>query len=134
MRILLAFVLLCSGLFAESPFAGTWEGMMNDQPALKLTIRDTDGKLSGTMVFYFQKRGEDGKWKVVENGDAAGEILDPHMDGKLFIFELKHHKQHGGTEYGPNKKYSVALSGDKEARLKEVGAADTGQGLKLTKK
>ena len=121
-------------LLAESPFAGVWEASMNDQPALKLTIRDTSGKLSGNIVFYFQQRGADGKWHVVENGDAAGEILDPHVEGKFLIFEVRHHKQHGGTEYGPNKRYSVEVTAEREGRLREITDNKPSDGVKLTKK
>jgi len=119
---------------AKSPFTGTWEGSTNDQPALKLTIEDTDGKLAGVMVFYFQRRGEDGKFHVVPNGDAAGAIISPEVEGKILTFEVQHHKKHGGTELGPNIKYSVELTGANEARLRQVGDAKPGEGLKLTRK
>jgi hypothetical protein len=38
---------------AKSPFVGTWEGNINDQPALKLTIEDADGKITGTNGVLF---------------------------------------------------------------------------------
>ncbi len=118
-------------VFAKSPFAGAWEGSMHDQPALKLTIEDANGKLTGTMVFYFQQRGEDGKFHVVPNGDAAGAIISPQVEGKILTFEVHHHKKHGGAELGPNIKYNVELTGANEARLRQVGDAKAGEGLKL---
>ncbi|MDP8979720.1 MAG: hypothetical protein M3O35_03905 [Acidobacteriota bacterium] len=126
-------ILLCLTLpaLAKSPFAGTWEGSMHDQPALKLTIEDTAGKLTGTMVFYFQQRGEDGRFHVVPNGDAAGAIISPQVEGKILTFEVHHHKKHGGTELGPNIKYNVELTGANEARLRQAGDAKAGEGLKL---
>src|SRR6266404_6011895 len=106
---------------AKSPFTGTWEGSMNDQPALKLTIEDADGKLAGVMVFYFQRRGDDGKFHVVRSGDAAGPIISPQVEGKILNFEVQHHKKHGGTELGPNIKYSVELTGANEAPIAPSG-------------
>jgi hypothetical protein len=41
---------------ANSPFAGTWEGKLNDLPAIGLKIDDAGGKIGGTIVFYFQER------------------------------------------------------------------------------
>jgi hypothetical protein len=134
LQFLIGLLVVTLPAVAKSPFAGAWEGSMNDQPALKLTIEDADGKLAGTMVFYFQRRGEDGKFHVVPNGDAAGAIISPQAEGKILTFEVQHHKKHGGTELGPNIKYSVELTGANEARLRQVGDPKAGDGLKLTRK
>ena len=126
-------LILLLALLAASPFAGTWQGTMNDQPAVKLTLEDAPGgKVTGTIVFYFQQRGDDGKWRVVEGGDAKGEILVPEVKGKVLTFEVRHHKSHGSAEYGPNKKFVVELTGPKEARFREAGGADL-SGVVLTK-
>jgi hypothetical protein len=37
---------------------GTWEGKMNDLPAIELKINNSSGKVSGTMLFYFQERSD----------------------------------------------------------------------------
>lgn len=128
---MLAFLL---ALLSASPFAGTWEGKINDQPGVKLTLEDAaDGKVRGTIVFYFQKLGDDGKWHVVEGGDARAEILVPEAKGKVLTFEVRHHKSHGSSEYGPNKKFVFELTGPKEARFREPGGAE-GSGLLLTRR
>jgi hypothetical protein len=134
LQFLMSLLVVTLPAIAKSPFTGTWEGSMNDQPALKLTIEDTDGKLAGVMTFYFQRRGEDDKFHVVPNGDATGAIISPQADGKILTFEEQHHKKHGGTELGPNIKYSVELTGANEARLRQVGDPKDGEGLKLTRK
>ncbi|MFZ0937469.1 MAG: hypothetical protein ACLQPN_06425, partial [Bryobacteraceae bacterium] len=41
---------------ANSPFAGTWEGKLNDLPGIDLKIEEAGGKISGSIVFYFQER------------------------------------------------------------------------------
>jgi hypothetical protein len=44
---------------------GTWEGKMNDLPAIELTISNSSGKVSGTMLFYFQERSDRSRpWHV----------------------------------------------------------------------
>ncbi|MGD0669796.1 MAG: hypothetical protein ABSB23_19730 [Bryobacteraceae bacterium] len=39
---------------ANSAFAGTWEGKLNDHPGIDLKIDEAGGKISGTVVFYFK--------------------------------------------------------------------------------
>ncbi len=118
---------------AISKFAGAWEGKVNDLPGVKLTIREDAGKVSGSITFYFQTKGDDGKWRVVEGGDASAAILAPKIEGTRLTFEVPHHKQHGGTEYGPNKRYSVYLTGDDEVRLRDRDDPKSGQGFKMTR-
>ena len=134
LRFLMGLLVVTLPAAAKSPFAGMWEGSVHDQPTLKLTIEDIDGKLAGVMVFYFQRRGEDGKFHVVPNGDAAGAIISPQVEGKVLTFEVQHHKKHGGTELGPNIKYSVELTGANEARLRQVGDPQASEGLKLIRR
>jgi hypothetical protein len=43
---------------AKPSFAGTWEGKINDLPAINLKIEDTNGKISGVMTFDFQERSD----------------------------------------------------------------------------
>ena len=58
------FVIFASIAESGSPFTGVWEASLNDQPAIELTINEMDGKIGGTIVFYLQRRGDDGKWRV----------------------------------------------------------------------
>jgi hypothetical protein len=131
----LAFTLLTSlaiSTHAKSPFGGTWVGTMNDQPAIELVINEPGGKIAGTMGFYFQRRGTDGKWKVESKHPVP--LLVPKVQGKTLEFEVTHHKTHGGTELGPNVKFRVQLTGADEARLFKLDEPTRGEGLKLTRK
>jgi hypothetical protein len=130
-RLLASLIVLAAPMAAKSALVGTWEGTTNDLPAVKLAIAEDAGKISGTIVFYFQTRGDDGKWRLGEQLDSGVPILVPQMEGKLLTFEVRHHKRHGGTEYGPNKKFSVEITGANEARLREAGDPSAGKGLQL---
>jgi hypothetical protein len=131
LRLLSGLAAVLTSSAAPSDFAGTWEGKVNDQPAVRLTLSDAAGQLSGEMVFFFQSRGQDGKWRVVKNQNGGGPILAPRLEGKLLTFEVRHHKTHGSLEYGPNKRYTVERAGPDEVRLREAGVPDESPGLKL---
>jgi hypothetical protein len=128
-----ALVFLLAALaIAKSPFAGTWVGVTNDQPAIELVVNETAGKIGGTMGFYFQRRGADGKWNV--ESKHAVPLLVPKVNDKTLEFEVTHHKSHGSTELGPNVKFRVQLTGADEARLFKLDEPITSDGLKLTRK
>src|SRR6478672_6604620 len=111
-RILLALLML-----ANSRFSGTWEGKMNDLPGVELTIQDANGQVSGSIGFYFQTRGDDGKWQLGEKTTVP--LLSPKLEGKVLKFETIHHKKHGSEELGPNNKYRVVFVNG-EARLQII--------------
>jgi hypothetical protein len=113
---------------------GTWEGKMNGLPAIELTINNSSGKVSGTMLFYFQERSDPSRpWHVT--GGSPGPLLFPHVEGNILTFELQHHKCHGCAELGPNRKFRVELRAPNEARLwmweNQDAPKDPGPGLKL---
>jgi hypothetical protein len=115
---------------------GTWEGKMNDLPAIELKVDNSSGKVSGTMLFYFQERSDPSQPWHVTRGSAAPLLL-PHVEGNILAFELQHHKCHDCAEFGPNQKFRVELKDPNEARLwmwdKDV-PKDPGPGLKLERR
>ena len=119
----------------DFPVAGTWEGQINDLPGVELTVKDNKGEISGSIGFYFQTRGEDGKWRLGEKFEVP--LLSPKLEGKVLTFETIHHKKHGSPELGPNNKYQVTFVDANEARLKiitEEKQDDGSSGLKLTRR
>jgi hypothetical protein len=116
---------------------GTWEGKMNDLPAIELKINNSSGKVSGTLLFYFQERTDPREpWHVT--GGKPALLLVPHVDGNILTFELQHHKCHDCTELGPNRKFRVELTEPNEARLwmweNQDPPKDPGLGLKLVRR
>jgi hypothetical protein len=57
------------------------------------------------------------------------------VDGNVLNFEVLHHKKHGGSELGPNRKYRLEAIGGDQARFREAGTPDdiSGHGLKLAR-
>jgi hypothetical protein len=115
----------------KSPFSGTWEGKMNDLPGVDLEIETAGGKVSGVIVFYFQLRGDDGKWRV--NDKSTDRILTPKVRGKTLAFEVIHYKTHGSSERGPNAKFRMELTGENEAVLHKIND-QSAPPLKLTRR
>jgi hypothetical protein len=121
--------------YAATPYAGTWDGTTNDLPAVELIIQNDDGRINGSIGFYFQTRGGDGKWHAGEKTSLP--LLSPKLEGSVLTFETIHHKKHGEPELGPNNKYRVDFIATKEARLKILKEDqrqdnDPQSGLKLT--
>jgi hypothetical protein len=124
-------------LSPETAFAGTWEGKMNDLPGIELKMEVMGGKVSGTIVFYFQERSDPkGPWHVA--GETPVPLLVPHVVGKTLTFEVQHHKCHDCSELGPNVKFRIELTGPNEARLwkleNQEANKDLGPGLKLVRR
>jgi len=122
---------------ANPSFAGTWEGKMNDLPGIAFKIEETDGKVNGTAIFYFQERSSaDGAWHV--NPEHPAPLLVPRVEGKTLTFEVEHRKCHECVELGQNAEFRMELRGPDEARLWKLDEqrADKGlgPGLRLTRR
>jgi hypothetical protein len=153
MKALWVFLIAASVSFASIPgeprtilsqpsrptdtFDGIWEAKMNDQPAMELKINDSAGKVTGTILFYFQERSNPNEpWHVT--GGKPVPMLLPHVEGNVLTFELQHHKCHDRTELGPNQRFRVELKSPDEARLwmwdTPEMPKEPGPGLKLERR
>jgi hypothetical protein len=116
--VLAAFIHAAVAAFsANISVAGAWEGKENGLPSVELKLRDDNGQISGTISFYFQTRGNNGKWHLDRNPPFTVPLLSPQLEGAVLRFETIHHRQHGRAELGPNNKYRVTFMGRTEARL-----------------
>ena len=95
---------------------GTWEGKENGLPSVEVRLGNKNGQISGTISFYFQTRGDDGKWHLNGNPFTVP-ILSPKLEGSVLRFETIHHREHDSPELGPNNKYRVTFLGPTQARL-----------------
>ena len=119
---------------AGSVFAGTWRGISNGLPSIDLKIENAGSKLAGTAVFYLQTRKDESEpWRV--GSETTLPMLSPALQGKNLLFEVPHHTCHGCTDYGPNVRFEMELTGQNEARL--VRFNDSGEqrdSVKLVRK
>lgn len=105
-----------AGAADESPIAGSWLGKTGDVPVVTLTIRDDDGKLSGTAVFY--KIVDDGGGPQVE-GKSTVEMIGPKLEGKTFSFQTK-------NSHGELLSYQMELTAKNEGKFKGAGTVAGG--------
>lgn len=132
MHILIGFLCLTNMAAAKSPFAGTWEGKINDQPGVELRIEDAGGKITGVVVFYFQTRSEDGNWHVADKFTEP--LLATRVKGRILAFEAAHSKTHGSSELGPNVDFRLELVQANEAVLRKAEDQPDAPPLKLIRR
>lgn len=117
---------------ALKPFAGTWAANLKGRPTMRLTLRIDEHKAAGTITAYSVKLDDDGN--PVEAGEKSHEwnITGSRVDGKTVTLT-------GEDNEGVSRKFSLIMTGEREADFKVVGAppppgqSDNHPGLKLTK-
>ncbi|HKE22793.1 MAG TPA: hypothetical protein VKB88_10410 [Bryobacteraceae bacterium] len=99
---------LCLTKAAGAPLDGTWEGTVNGQKALKVTIESTLDHLHGTMVMYVvePKFGEPGAHIV---GQLEHRLSHIKRDGKTLYFSIEE----------PDVNYEMTLTGPNRGVLKQ---------------
>jgi hypothetical protein len=131
LTIVLALIAGSSLCASDSPIAGIWTAELHDKPAIKLTVNDDGGKLSGNIIFYFLML-ENGSWKVKDG--TPTDLIHPRLEGKTFVFDVPHAKKHGSTEPADQeiKTFRMQITGKNQAVFKN--AADDGGDLILKRK
>jgi hypothetical protein len=117
----------------QSFFAGTWQGKMQNLPALDLKIDETGGNISGTAVFYLLGRSKVNEPWHESDKKYSAPLLMPHVDGKVLTFEVQRKKCEGCTDLMPNAKFRMELTGPNEARLWNLTENSKGTGLELVR-
>lgn len=130
---MLFFASMSSMSAADSLFAGIWEGQTNGLPAIQLRIHDSGGKPDGDIVFYFQHREPNGPWAV--KSEYPTPLLNVKAEVKTMTFEVRHHKSHGSSDFGPNVKFRLDRISEQELRLFKIDpGTERGMGLKLIRR
>jgi hypothetical protein len=90
-----AFVFGCMTMVAASALAaassgnsawiGVWNGEVEGQPSVRLTMGDDGGELGGTVVFNLIKK-EDGQARVI--GSTTHLLMHPRLDGSTLSFQV----------------------------------------------
>lgn len=128
-KVLLCVVALSIfALAADPPIVGVWTANAHNLPAIKMTVNNDGGKLSGSIIFYFLQK-EDGVWK--NKGGEPTEMIRPRMEGNDFVFEVPHAKKHGSTDPAGQeiKTFRLHVTGPHEAVFRN--AIGPGQDITL---
>jgi hypothetical protein len=75
----------------ESAWLGVWQGELDGQPSVTLTLADDTGDLGGTVVLNIIQK-ENGQPHVVAMEPHV--LLNPHVDGDVLSFQFR--KLQGG--------------------------------------
>jgi hypothetical protein len=120
MQLLMALILLAGpqNPAGAARITGTWEGRMNDLPAVTIELVESNGKLSGTVVFYFMTRPTTtDPWKIERKMSTP--MLEPKFDGRMLSFKVSHENAHPGVT-GPSDPpvpFELTITAEKEAKL-----------------
>ena len=71
---------------------GVWRGNDQGLPFVTLTIKNENGNLSGSILFYLHRR-EEGKPVTSTPGDPEP-LLNPKFDGQTLTFQVSHKNAH----------------------------------------
>ena len=69
----------------NAAWVGVWNGELDGQPSVKLTLADDTGELGGTVVFNLIKK-ENGNARVA--GSDAHLLVHPRLDGASLSFRV----------------------------------------------
>lgn len=109
-------------------YAGTWEGIANNQPAVKLLIVSDGRVIRGEVTTYTQVQDGDGKWCVVNQLTVP--LQSPITKGNMLTFLATYYKSRTGrnlTEF----KYQIVLDGPRSATFRCLGPGHKGPSVKL---
>jgi hypothetical protein len=125
MKLILLLVMIQTGVLASaagSPLAGTWRGNINNLPAVTLTVRESGGRVMGTILFYFFHRStESGPWEVDKTHSKPLPLLDPKFDGATLTFKVSHKEAHPPhTLNDPPSSFQMRLTGKGLADLENL--------------
>jgi hypothetical protein len=73
----------------DAPWVGVWQGWLDGQPGVTLTLAEDTGELGGTVVFNMVSR-EGGRPHVI--GSETHELMHARLEGKTLSLEVKQPK------------------------------------------
>lgn len=92
MRETLCALFLSTALLAatqssnQSDWVGIWQGELDGQPSVTLTLAQDNGALEGTLVLNIISR-DGGQAHIIAHEPHT--LIQPHVDGMMLSFQLK---------------------------------------------
>jgi hypothetical protein len=94
----------------DSAWTGVWQGELDGQPAVTLTLADDGGALGGAVVFNLVERQEGGMPHVVSIQPHV--LLKPQLNGTTLTFQIMRRDRSESP-----MQFTVALDGDGKAHI-----------------
>jgi hypothetical protein len=107
-----AIAAACAAL-AEPPdrtqWIGVWQGRLDGQPSVTLTLADDTGELDGTLVLNIIEK-QDGQARIADIEPHV--LVQPHLDGNVLSFGVR--KIDGSSDL---LNFTVGLTPEGKARI-----------------
>jgi hypothetical protein len=93
--VLLLAITIIPARADDSQMVGVWRATLHDQPCILMNVHNSQGKLSGDIIFYLLKL-ENGSWHATGSDPIA--LIHPRIEGNMFVFEVVHAKKNGSVD------------------------------------
>lgn len=110
---------------ASSDWIGVWQGELDGQPSVTLTLAQDNGALEGTLVLNIINRDGAGPHIVAHEPHT---LMQPHIDGVTLSFQLK---RIDGTS-NPML-FHVEMTSHESANIHCLNCGDDAPTVKMTK-
>ena len=126
---LCAFLIGATTLAAQSnmnsDWVGVWQGVLDGQPSVTLTLAEDTGTLEGTLVLNIISR-DTGQPRIIAREPHV--LMTPHIDGAKLSFEVNRID-------GSNSpmQFSVELTSGERAKIHCLNCGESAPVVELTK-
>jgi len=123
--VLVITLAMCLVHAANPPIEGTWEGTREGVKAATLTVRQTDGILGGSVIFYIIRDNGDGS----RNGQAlpAQPLTAVEWDGHTLRFSVE-------RPDGAAIPFEMRITGEGRGELRRRGDSDPDEIVPMTRR
>src|ERR1039458_4305448 len=115
---LLAGVLALCLAKDATPIVGTWEGMQGAAKSATIVVRETEGKIGGSAIFYIVH--DEGSGAHTSEETPPLEMIEPRWDGKLLKFSVV-------NSDGRSIAFEMRLTGEGSADRRHADGARRGR-------
>lgn len=110
---------------SDSGWVGVWQGELDGQPSVILTLAEDTGALEGTLVLNIIKR-EGGQAHIVAHEPHV--LVHPMIDGSRLSFQLKRL-----NPSSPMMDFTVTLTAQRSARIHCLTCGNDAPEVEMTK-
>jgi hypothetical protein len=123
--LIIAATTMAAQSSSPSDWIGAWQGELDGQPSVVLTLAQDDGTLEGTLVLNIINR-DGGQPHIIAHEPHT--LMQPHVDGARFSFQLK--RIDGSA---PPMNFSVELTSHDRAKIHCLNCGDDAPTAAMTR-